>query len=146
VTRALTLIAAAAVAYGLASCSGSTASSEPIVRSSYRGVASPAPSHEFGTPFAVRHARSLELTVYGSGSCPAVPVALKVHDATVEITMTDHGGGVCTADMAATTWVIDLPASVPRGSAVTVQLRGLSGPPVTLVVPDLANVPSRPGS
>lgn len=95
------------------------------------------PPVEPGHASAVWRGATIELTLWGSGSCPAVPVALVVRDpTTVEITVSaDYGQRPCTADMVPTTSVLDLPDAVGGGVVLTVWLRGLGSTPVTLVVP-----------
>jgi hypothetical protein len=78
------------------------------------------------------HDAVLEVTVFGSGTCPPTPVS-KVDQppGAVEITFSnDYGVGRCTADVAPTTWVLDLPATPGQPSTLTVKIRG-SGVPHT---------------
>jgi hypothetical protein len=73
----------------------------------------------------------LEVTVFGSGTCPPTPVRLAATppDA-VEVGFSDDYRGACSSDMTATTWVINLPTSVAGTAALTVRLRG-DGVPAT---------------
>jgi hypothetical protein len=65
------------------------------------------------------------LTVFGSGTCPPAPVRLAAAppDA-VEVRFSDDYRGGCSADIAPTTWVVKLPASVGAAATLTVRLRG----------------------
>jgi hypothetical protein len=67
----------------------------------------------------------LELTVFGSGTCPPTPVRLTAAppDA-VEVRFSADYRGACSTDMAPTTWVVNLPPTVGGGGALTVRLRG----------------------
>jgi hypothetical protein len=81
----------------------------------------------------------LELTVWGSGTCPPAPVRLVPRPpATVEVTFSTDYGGACTADLAPTTWVLDLPPAVTGATALHVQVRGAGVPATDL---DLAHNP-----
>jgi hypothetical protein len=75
----------------------------------------------------------LDLTVFGSGTCPPTPVQLVAAppDA-VEIRFSADYRGTCSADMAATTWVLNLPASVDGAGTLTVRLRGDNVPETDL--------------
>jgi hypothetical protein len=67
----------------------------------------------------------LELTVFGSGTCPPTPIQLAaVPPDAVEVHFSDDYRNGCSADIAATTWVFNLPPSVDRAEALTVRLRG----------------------
>ncbi len=74
------------------------------------------------------------MTIWGSSSCPSVPVALDVlgrHQ--VQITVASEGGA-CTADLSATTSVIQLdPAAVDTASQVQVTVHEPSGAPATII-------------
>jgi len=86
------------------------------------------------TPFGRWRGEVLELTVFGSGSCPPVPVRIEARppDA-VEVTFsTDYGVAACTADVSPTTWVLDLPLSLARTGTLAVRTRGDGVPPVEL--------------
>jgi len=76
----------------------------------------------------------LELTVFGSGSCPPVPVRLhpRPPDA-VEVTFSiDYGVGACTSDISPTTWILHLPASLGGSRTLAVRTRGDGVPQVEL--------------
>src|SRR6266545_4382111 len=96
---------------GLVACSRSETRPVSIASTSYRGMPSDvaSPPVEPGHASAVWRGATIELTLWGSGSCPA--------------------------DMVPTTSVLDLPDAVGGGVVLTVWLRGLGSTPVTLVVP-----------
>jgi hypothetical protein len=67
-----------------------------------------------GKPYAVvvTDLRRLELTTWGSGSCPAVPVAWSpAGTGRLAVSVSTGGGGPCTADYGPTTSTVPLPAS-----------------------------------
>jgi hypothetical protein len=130
---------ALALVCALAAC-GNDRDARPrsIAVATYRGVASGAPSRPAdvaGTLLVVWTGNRLHLTLWGSGSCPAVPVALRaVGGDTVEITVShDYGKGVCTTDMSPTTSVLELPAALiaasPGPATLTVRVGGRGGEP-----------------
>src|SRR6266545_2604361 len=67
---------------GLVACSRSETRPVSIASTSYRGMPSDvaSPPVEPGHASAVWRGATIELTLWGSGSCPAVPVALVVRD------------------------------------------------------------------
>jgi hypothetical protein len=104
---------------------------ESIASTSYPGVPSGAPTPASpirpGQAMGVLSGQTLALTILGSGSCPAVPVALDVKNAdTLEVTFsTDYGrAAACTTNISPTTWVIDLPEAVGSSDSLTVHIRG----------------------
>lgn len=111
-----------------------------IAATTYRGLPSDAPTSRTGPggASAIWRGATIELTLWGSSSCPAVPVALTVRDpASVEVKV-DLGRGrarECTADSAATTSVLGLPDGVGAGQVLTVWLVGLDQTPVKLQAP-----------
>jgi hypothetical protein len=82
------------------------------------------------------HDAVLEVTVWGSGSCPPTPVSkVDQPSAAVEITFSiDYGAGRCTADRAPTTWVLDMPATPDGPATLTVKIRGGGVPQTDLQV------------
>jgi hypothetical protein len=137
--RPVTWICAAILMHGVVACQGSEDGGRPptsIASTSYPGIPSDrsAPPGGVGGPSVIWRGTTLDLTLWGSGSCPAVPVALEVPDpATVEIAVDNDYGGLCTADMAARTWVLEVPATVREAPVLTVLLRWRDGESVVLV-------------
>jgi len=87
-----------------------------------------------GNPIGRWRGGVLELTVFGSGSCPPVPIRLdpRPPDA-VEVTFsTDYGLGACTTDIAPTTWVLNVPASLAGSGTLAVRTRGDGVPQIEL--------------
>ena len=82
------------------------------------------------TPFASISGGRLYVTIWGSSSCRALPVALKVENQhEVDLGLWQSGGVTCTADLAANTVSLPLdPATVDLTAPVTVHLSGLSSP------------------
>jgi hypothetical protein len=121
-------------------CSRPAPAPVSIAATTYRGLPSDAPTSRTwpGGASAIWRGATVELTLWGSSSCPVVPVALKVRDpATVEVTI-DTGRqrvGDCTADMAATTSVLVLPDGLNPGPVLNVWLVGLDQSPVKLQAP-----------
>ena len=82
-----------------------------------------------GSPFDVAIEASgavMAVTVYGSGSCPGVPVAVHVfgpHLITVRMSA-DYRGG-CTDDLGPTTTLVNLATAVTVDDALRVQYSGL---------------------
>ena len=136
--RAATSVLMLALLPVVVGCGPATKRPESIAASSYAGVPSgvPAASIGPGATSAVWTDGRLELTVYGSGSCPAVPVALSAPDAdTVEITVSaDYGVVACTADMSPTTWILEPPDAVDDAGTLTVKVYGYGASPVVLQV------------
>ncbi len=127
----------------LAGCGSRTTAPESIASSHYAGLPSgvspsrapyqlPIGSGVLGTWRGTR----LELTVWGSGSCPPTPVRLvpRPPDA-VEVTFSNaFGHAACTSDLSATTWVLDLPSTVGTSGTVLVHVRGGGVPRTDLTV------------
>jgi hypothetical protein len=130
------VLALAAAAVGCGSVSRRPPS---IAATSYPGVPSGAPDESVrrGATLAVWTDGQLALTTWGSGSCPAVPVALTALDAsTVEITVSaDYGASPCTADLSPTTSVIDLPDTLTGPGPLTVKVLADGAAPIILQVP-----------
>jgi hypothetical protein len=73
---------------------------------------------------------TLALTFWGSGSCPAVPVSLRIISPTVLSVALDSRTGICTADMAPTTSIIALdPKKVNLGGDLTVRISPVATAP-----------------
>jgi hypothetical protein len=77
----------------------------------------------------------LALAVWGSGSCPAVPVAVDVVGRhAIRITVDNHYQGACTADYTATTSIVQLdPTRVDTTAELTITLDGGGSQPSTLI-------------
>ena len=77
-------------------------------------------------PVAVLEGGELFLVLYGSSSCPPVPVAARIEDAAIVVHVeTDDGPtGLCTADLASTIHVLETPVAVGTRGASQVVLRG----------------------
>jgi hypothetical protein len=122
----------------LAGCGSTGQTPKSIAATSYAGMPSglPADTIRSGATTAVWTDGTLELVIWGSGSCPAVPVAMTATDAnTVEITVdTDYGRTPCTADMSPTTWVLELPEEVQDVSILTVKVQAEGATPIVLRV------------
>jgi hypothetical protein len=123
--RTLACALAVGTLLGAAACAGPPNAADR----SYRGVAppsvtpngtpgssstaSPAPPGAFGTPLAgwVDKPRRFAVTLWGSSSCPAVPIRIEAAGSErVSITFEQAGDKVCTADMAPTTHEFTVPA------------------------------------
>jgi hypothetical protein len=104
-----------------------------IAATSYRGLPSDAPTSPTlpGGASAIWRGATIELTLWGSSSCPAVPVALAVRDpATIEVTV-DVGRQrrrACTTDISAITSVLVLPDGLRPAAVLTVWLVGFDRP------------------
>jgi len=138
----LTWALALALLAGTGACSAAgrrPAGDRPVsvAASSYRGLPPGLPEPPaVGSPAAVWTDGRLALVLWGSGSCPPVPVALEARGTdTVEITVSSGYGGVCTADYAATTSVLELPGTVATAGPLTVRLRFDRGGRTELTVP-----------
>jgi hypothetical protein len=122
----------------LAGCAPTSRTPESIAATRYAGMPSGLPSESvtMGATTAVWTDGTLELVMWGSGSCPAVPVAMTAPDAsTVEITVdSDYGASPCTADMSPTTWVLELPEEVLNATTLTVKVLAEGATPVVLRV------------
>jgi hypothetical protein len=127
-----TRILAVVLATALVGCSAGHEQPRSIAASRYPGLpAGVTPSAEpyrvpgDGDPIGRWRDGVLELTVFGSGSCPPTPVRLTAAppDA-VEVSFSADYDGVCTADLSPTTWVLDLPSSVGETGTLTVRIRG----------------------
>jgi hypothetical protein len=134
----VTLALTAVVACGPVACAGGETRPKSIAATTYSGLPSDAPTPTSpSSAVAVWTGDTLELTLWGSGSCPAVPVAMKTPGpATVEITIsTDYGGGAaCTTDLSPTTSVLRLPDAVAGSATLTVRIDSERGDPVELRV------------
>ncbi|HET7690094.1 MAG TPA: hypothetical protein VFK41_06935 [Nocardioidaceae bacterium] len=96
------------------------------------------------TPMAVSWAESeskIQVTVWGSGSCPTVAETASVSDSgdrviLVEGSQGDESEGIpCTADVAPATSVVDVPQSVAEATKVHVIFRAANGAEFVLVLP-----------
>lgn len=76
-------------------------------------------------------ARRLNITTYGSGSCPALPTAVRSKGEHQVVVRTTTREGACTADLSPTTSVIALPQGIDTSAAVSVDVDGA----VTLLPP-----------
>lgn len=119
-------------------CGPASKRPESIAATSYPGLPSGAPDQSVrsGATLAVWMDGRLALTTWGSGSCPAVPVALTAPDAdTVDITLSaDYGASACTADLGPTTSVLELPEKVKGSGPLTVKVHANGAEPVVLRV------------
>lgn len=140
------------LAVGLVACSSHAPQPTPphsIAVGHYRGVppsavtpsAVPTPQEPPGVPAggvaaAWRNGR-LELAIWGSGSCPAVPTGVKARGQhAIEVTISeDYGNGPCTADLGPTTSIIDVPDEIAEADPLTVTVRGKNRRPVTIDLP-----------
>ncbi len=124
--RALACILATGVVLGAGACAGQPNAADR----SYRGVvaspsvaptvsagpsttASPAQPPGLGTPLAgwVEKPRRFGLTVWGSSSCPPVPIRIEATGpGRVTITFDEARERACTADLAPTTYEFTVPA------------------------------------
>jgi hypothetical protein len=127
-----TRIPAVVLATVLVGCSAEHEQPRSVAASRYPGLpAGVTPSAEpyrvpgDGGPLGRWRDGVLELTVFGSGSCPPTPIRLTATppDA-VEVTFSDDYDGACTTDLSPTTWVLDLPPSVDGVGTLTVRIRG----------------------
>ena len=66
--------------------------------------------------------KTIHVTTMGSSSCPAVPVDVTIIDGVVVVSVDSDSAGACTADLAPTTSVIELPHEF-RGSDVVPTVR-----------------------
>ena len=86
----------------------------------------------FGSPFAVSDAAApgtLELVLFGSSSCPPVPESYDVESSSpLRITLGTTAARVCSADLAATTFAIEVPDGFEPVTAVD-----LDGDPIEVV-------------
>jgi hypothetical protein len=108
-----------------------------IASTSYIGAPGDGPAAWARDTSAVWRGATLDLTLWGSGSCPPVPVALVVWaQDTVEIAIDGrYGLRGCTADLSPRTSVLTVPGAVRDGAVLTVRLRYRLGPPLVLTVP-----------
>ncbi|WP_423919600.1 hypothetical protein ACPEEZ_12625 [Frigoribacterium sp. 2-23] len=65
---------------------------------------------------------SFFVTTYGSSSCPAAPTGLSVDGDTLEVTMTQQGGDVCTADFGPSSYALELPSQVRAADPLAIRL------------------------
>ncbi len=126
-TRMWTVLAAGGLlAAILGGCGGS--GPDTIAERSYQGLpdgVTPATLHGDASPIAIiEHDHRLALTLWGSGSCPRLPVSLHVLNRhSLEITVGKTTSGVCTADLGPTTSVIKLdPAEVDIAAEILITL------------------------
>jgi hypothetical protein len=134
---ASTLALTAVVACGPVACGGDETRPKSIAATTYSGLPSGAPTPTSpGSAVAVWTGNTLELTLWGSGSCPAVPVAMKtVGPAAVEIVIsTDYGNAACTTDLSPTTSVLRLPDAVTGSATLTVRIDRERAEPLELRV------------
>jgi hypothetical protein len=126
--RTLAFALLPAVSAVIVGCGSDESRPKSIAVSTYAGVASNAPSASAGpiqSVVAGWSGRRLELTTFGSGSCPAVPVALKAVDAnTVEVTISGDYTGSCSTDISPTTSVVDLPDTITAQTELNVRIHG----------------------
>jgi hypothetical protein len=133
------VLAAGLAVAGMAGCSSSPAGPKSIAVTHYRGLpsgATPAgPFPAIGVNAAWRAGR-LDITTWGSGSCPGVPTRARARGAhAVEVTISADYSGACTADMAPTTSVVELPGGIAAAGPLTVLVRGKDRSLVTITVP-----------
>jgi hypothetical protein len=105
----------------------------------YRGVppgtATARPLPRSGVNATWRDGR-LEITTWGSGSCPGVPTRVRVRGQhAVEVTISADYSGACTADLGPTTSVIEVPPGIAATGPLTVTVRGADRSPVAIPVP-----------
>jgi hypothetical protein len=131
-----TRILAVVLATVLVGCSAGHEQPRSIAASRYPGLPtgvtpSPEPYRVPGDGGPIGRWRDgqLELTVFGSGSCPPTPVRLTATppDA-VEVSFSNDYDGACSADLSPTTWVLNLPSSVDGAGMLTVRIRGDGAP------------------
>jgi hypothetical protein len=106
------------------------------INKQYQGVGKVADKPSFdGTTQSViywldKHKNNVALTTWGSGSCPDVPVGLRIVSSTkVELAIKDNSGP-CTSDLAPYTSEFAVPAGVSRKSPISISLNvpGRSAP------------------
>ncbi|HEU5155694.1 MAG TPA: hypothetical protein VFU43_01775 [Streptosporangiaceae bacterium] len=129
-----------AVAAGLVlavGCSPGTTSPKSIAVTHYRGLPPGVAPAQLSTGVnAVWRAGRLEITTWGSGSCPGVPTGLRARGAhALEVTISDDYSGACTADLAPTTSVIEVPDGIASAGPLAVTVRGKGRSPINITVP-----------
>jgi hypothetical protein len=130
---------AVAVVAGCSGPSSGTTGPKSIAVTHYRGLppgtAPSRPVPSIGVNATWRDGR-LDITTWGSGSCPGVPTRARARgEHAVEVTISADYNGVCTADMAPTTSVIELPDGLAATGPLSVMVRGKGRGPVTITVP-----------
>lgn len=117
-----------------AACAGDPVS---VSIDTYRGLPSSVPiddpRHVDLVATWVDRGSTFSVTTWGSSSCPPVPVRVEGNDDVVTVTYDDNRHNVCTADLAPTTRVLELPDGMDD-SPLRVKLAGL-GEPVQLTLP-----------
>ncbi len=122
-TRAWTVLVASGL---LSGCGGN--GPDTIAERVYQGLpdgVTPATLHGNESSIAIiEHDHRLALTLWGSGSCPRLPVSLHaLNRHSIEITVDKKTSGVCTADLGPTTSVIKLdPEEIDTASEVAITL------------------------
>lgn len=99
--------------------------------------ASPAPPLALGQPLAgwVDKPRRFGVTLWGSSSCPAVPIRIEATgNGRVRITFEQSGEKVCTADLAPTTHEFTVPAGADTLPLAVTLVDGKGGAMHTLVL------------
>jgi hypothetical protein len=124
---------------GIAGCSSGPSGPKSIAVTHYRGLppgaTPPRPFPSLGVDAGWRAGR-LDVTTWGSGSCPAVPTRVRARGThAVEVTISADYSGACTADMAPTTFVVEPPSGIAAAGPLTVMVRGKERDPVTITVP-----------
>lgn len=79
-----------------------------------------------GESVAALDGDELDLVLLGSSSCPPVPVQVGTVDqaVVVQVQTDERPGGWCTADLAPTTYVLQVPAPLQSTGPLAVVLRG----------------------
>ena len=124
---------------GVSGCSSGPTGPKSIAVTHYRGIPPGAetarPLPRTGVNAAWRDGR-LEITTWGSGSCPGVPTRARARGQhAVEVTISADYSGVCTTDLSPTTSVIEVPAGIAATGPLTVTMRGDGRGPVVITVP-----------
>jgi hypothetical protein len=119
------------VVVGTSACtSGSTVATAVVAhaRGFPPGVTKPPSDLAAGIPkpFATwAQADQIYVTTWGSSSCPMLPTSVNADGAhEVRIKTAEHGEGNCTADAAATTSTVRLPAETDDTAALTIDVDG----------------------
>lgn len=132
-------LAAGLAVAGMVGCAAGAAGPKSIAVTQYRGFPSGAPPARPSASNDVSVAwldGRLDITTWGSGSCPAVPTRLRTRgEHAVEVTISADYSGACTADLSATTSVVELPSGVAAVGPLTVTVRGKGRHPLTVTLP-----------
>ncbi len=116
---------------------GSTTTAPSWFVSTYSGAPSSVTLTD-GSPVAVwAAADQLAVVVWWSSSCPKLPVARRVAGNTLTLTLssgTGPNGEPCTTDLAPTTTVIRVPASIDQTRPVSVSFVNDGSSPRTVVL------------